>query len=62
MKLRIAKKITTSPSKSRKRRLDELYPPFERNGRTIYPSWHKFPLIAKANNRIKHYCRKGNTI
>lgn len=62
MKLRIAKKILCSVSKSRRKRLNELHPPFEKDGKTIYPSWHKNPLTAKARQRIIKYCKKGNTI
>lgn len=62
MKLRIAKKVLCSISKSRRKRLNELYPPFEKDGRTIYPSLHKNPLIAKARQRVINYCKKGNQI
>lgn len=62
MKLRIAKKIMCLISKSRRRKLNELYPPFEKDGRIVYSSWHKNPLTTKARHRIIQYCRKGNQI
>lgn len=62
MNLRIAKKVLSGKfSKKFRKKMNKLYPPFQlSNGDNLYPSWHKYHRIAKANQRINKYTKHGN--
>lgn len=49
MNIRQARKIMSGRTPSRmRRRLSKLYPPYENELGTVYPSWHMYHRIHKA--------------
>ena len=58
MKLRLAKKLLLNCPINWYYKLMRLYPPYKKNGRTIYPSWHNNPQISAARTRIRHWIKK----